>query len=146
MNNTSSENAMNAAQPARSYLRKLQGILLVGDTIALLIFAALGRGSHGEATWFAAPFEVVKTAAPFMLGWFLVAPLLGAYRPSHPPRMLLLYTLIAWVVACPLGLGLRALFLQRGIPLSFAMVTFITNLLLLTGWRSIFAWITSRRA
>jgi hypothetical protein len=40
--------------------------------------------------------------------------------------------------------------LQRGIPFSFAIVTFLTNLVLLGGWRSllfaVLAWRSRRRA
>jgi hypothetical protein len=35
--------------------------------------------------------------------------------------------------------------LQRGIPLSFAIVTFIANTILLLGWRGVFLWLWRRR-
>jgi hypothetical protein len=61
------------------------------------------------------------------------------------PSSFLARTLLAWVLALPVGLALRALFLQRGIPLSFAIVTFIANTILLLGWRGVFLWLWRRR-
>lgn len=129
-----------------------RAVLVLGDCISFLVFAAIGRSSHGEAAGFGALLEVVKTAAPFLLGWFLAAPWLGAYRltplpaidrratNANPLMPFIKRTALAWVVAWPIGLGLRALFLQRGIPLSFAIIVFLTNTVLLVGWRSFFAW------
>lgn len=129
------------------------GLLVLGDILAFLVFAALGRRSHGEAAGLMAFVEVVKTAAPFMLGWFLVAPFVGAYRlvskqakALFVPRTMLQRSALAWLAAWPLGLALRALFLQRGIPISFAIVTLLTNTVLVVGWRLVFALIVSRRA
>jgi hypothetical protein len=126
-------------------------MLVAGDIMSFLAFAALGRSSHGEAAGLGAFIEVAKTAAPFLLGWFLAAPWLGAYRLAEKPGILRVgpfarRTALAWLAAWPLGLALRALFLWRGIPISFALVTFITNIIFLVGWRSIFAWLVSRRS
>src|SRR5437016_10350579 len=55
-------------------------LLVIGDAIVFLIFAAVGRRSHGEAASISAFLQVVGTAAPFALGWFIVAPFVGAYR------------------------------------------------------------------
>ncbi len=131
--------------------------LVLGDILAFLIFADLGRRSHGAAAGLSALFEVINTAAPFLLGWFAVAPWLKVYRderrltsnPSEPQqraplvRVMLQRTTLAWLVACPVGLVLRALFLWRGIPVSFAIVTFASTLLILGGWRAMFAWLVS---
>jgi hypothetical protein len=130
-------------------------LLVVGDAVSFLVFAAVGRSSHGEAAGLDALLQVAATAAPFALGWWLVAPFVGAYRmrqeeaqgwAARLPSSFLLRTLLAWVLALPVGLGLRALFLQRGIPLSFAIVTFIANTILLLGWRGVFLWLWRRRA
>lgn len=136
--------------------------LVLGDILAFLIFADLGRRSHGAAAGLTALSEVIKTAAPFLLGWFAVAPWFKAYRDERPPisdrqennmlfrrgpyvRMMLQRTTLAWLVAWPIGLLLRALFLWRGIPVSFALVTFISTLLILGGWRAGFAWLVAHR-
>lgn len=122
-------------------------LLVLGDCLAFLVFAAIGRRSHGYAAGFDALIEVAGTAAPFILGWFIVAPFAGAFRPlPEGPRGEVIgamagRTLLAWALACPLGLLLRALILWREIPPSFAAVTFITNLIILGGWRLLFSLI-----
>ncbi|NJP05107.1 MAG: DUF3054 domain-containing protein [Chloroflexaceae bacterium] len=124
-------------------------ILIIGDTISFLVFAALGRSSHGFTAGFTALPEIATTAAPFLLGWLLAAPFAGAYRalPASSNRLTtsLRRTSLAWVLAWPLGLALRALYLQRGIPVSFAIVTFITNLLILNIWRAVATWLNPPR-
>src|SRR5882757_7272558 len=55
-------------------------LLVIGDVIVFLIFAAVGRRSYGEAASISSLLQVAGTAAPFALGWFIVAPFIGAYR------------------------------------------------------------------
>lgn len=125
--------------------------LVGGDIIAFIVFAAIGRRSHGEAAGFGALLEVIWTAAPFIAGWFVVAPWLGAYRFATSGSLLsvvLRFTrrsALVWLAAWPVGLVLRALLLNRSIPLSFALVTLITNTILLCGWRAVFAWVARSR-
>jgi hypothetical protein len=122
-------------------------LLAAGDALAFMIFAALGRASHSEAAGFAAILQVAETAAPFAIGWFVVAPFAGTYRAdiASRPRQMLERSALAWLLAWPIGLLLRALIRQTTIPLSFALVTLITNLLILLGWRGLFAWLNAKR-
>ena len=122
-------------------------LLAGGDLLAFLLFSAIGRASHSEAAGFEALAQIAETAAPFALGWFVVAPLLGAFGAdtTDSPRRMLGRTALAWLVAWPIGLLLRALIRQTGIPLSFAIITLLTNMLILLGWRGAFAWLTSWR-
>jgi hypothetical protein len=117
-------------------------MLVFGDAIAFLAFAAIGRGSHGEATGFAALPEVFLTALPFAAAWFIVAPFMRAYRSDifASPRGMARRTIIAWAVAWPLSMVFRGVFVDHGIPpLSFAIVTLIFNMLILLLWRWPFA-------
>ncbi len=124
------------------------GLLAVGDIAVFMLFAAIGRASHSEAAGFSAIAEVAQTAAPFALGWFVVAPWLGAFNADVTayPRRMLGRTALAWLLALPVGLIVRALIIGRGSPFSFAIVTFITALLMLLCWRGAYAWWASRRA
>ncbi len=148
-----------AAQPGQGARRTglVWLLLLLGDSISFIVFAMIGRSSHGRVTELEALLEIVP---PFLVVWLLVAPLLGAFRLHRKPaasehaeqaassgllRAFLWRTVLAWVIACPLGLGLRALYLQRSIPLTFAIVTFLSNLVLLVGWRALFGWLFVRR-
>jgi len=120
------------------------GLLLAGDAISFLVFAAIGRRSHSENGAIA---DVALTAAPFLLAWLVVATLAGALRGDLllAPRRLLTRTALAWLLAWPLGLGLRALLLGREIPGSFAIVVGVANTVLLLGWRGVAAWMVTRR-
>ncbi len=113
----------------------------LGDAVVFVIFSLVGRGNHHEASGAGALPDVLGTAAPFLVGWFLVAPLVGAYRHSAlgPVRSALPRTALAWAVAGPVGLLLRAALLRRGIPLSFAIVALLFNLGALLAWRGIAA-------
>lgn len=123
------------------------GLLAAGDIVVFMVFAAIGRASHSEAAGFSALAEVAQTAAPFALGWFVVSPWLGAFNAdvTAQPRRMLGRTALAWLLALPVGLIVRALIIGRGSPLSFAIVTFITALLMLLGWRGAYAWLAGRR-
>lgn len=141
-----------APSTAPTRTRQTHLLLIAGDLISFTIFAIIGRRSHSEPADVLAWYEVLKTAAPFMAGWFLVAPWLGAFRAAdylrgatHGIGTVARRTALAWLVAAPLALLLRALLLQRGIPWTFALITFTTNLIFLTGWRSLFALLWRRR-
>jgi hypothetical protein len=143
---------MSITNPARG-LSAWSGVqrtaaLAGGDALVFLLFAAIGRSSHGAAAGLDALLQVAGTAAPFAAGWLVAAPLVGAYRPAviAALRPMLARTALAWLAAWPVGLGLRALLLQRGIPISFALVTLATVLLLLLAWRSLFVLAASRAA
>lgn len=127
---------------------RLLAVLIGGDVLALLAFAAIGRSSHGADSGFGAVGAVAGVALPFILGWLLAAPLLGLFRPEivARPASVLQRVPLACVIAVPLGLGLRALFLQRGIPISFALVTAVTIVVIMLLWRGGFAWWQSRAA
>ena len=73
-----------SGQTRRSYGRII--LLVTGDLIAFIVFAALGRETHNEATGLGAIGQTLWTALPFILGWFLVAPWLGAFSRARTER------------------------------------------------------------
>jgi Protein of unknown function (DUF3054) len=116
--------------------------LVVGDALVFLIFSVIGRLSHGERVDPAAFPQVVATAAPFAIGWFIVAPYVGAYRRdvTTQPRQMALRTAFAWLLSLPVGLTLRGIFVDHDVPpLSFAIVTFVFVMLVLQLWRCPYA-------
>jgi hypothetical protein len=80
----------------------------VGDAVALLTFAAIGRGNHASSDG-----SVLLTAFPFLLSWFLCAPVLGAYRSSPSLKQAVTTALPAWALSVPLGCLLRGLLQDR---------------------------------
>lgn len=126
--------------------------LIVGDACVFLIFAAVGRSSHHEASGLDAFWLVVQTATPFALGWFLVAPFLGVYRESVIIRLrpMLGRTALGWLCAWPVAMLLRWLFTLNDAPLSlgswvsFSAVVLVANMLFLGIWRGLFALVAHR--
>lgn len=84
--------------------------LAFGDTVAFLLFAYIGRATHGNPTL---DLGVLETAAPFLAGWFLLSPLVGAYtRKAVSSRTeSLKYAALAWAPSVALGLAIRCKYL-----------------------------------
>lgn len=128
-----------SAHPIRGWRT---GLLVAGDALSFVAFAAAGGSSHGEA------MDVGHTlviAAPFFAGWVVAAPLLGAYREEllDSPRRMASRTARAWVIAWPISLVLRwATAPDHSVPVSFAIIILLVNLVFLTGWRTLTAWLT----
>ena len=135
------------SQPVSSALdARRVAILVAGDLVAFNVVTAIGLLSHGELTGFDALGQVVIVAAPFAIGWFLIAPFAGVFRAdiAGQPRRILPRAALAWLIALPIGLLLWSLIRQKPIQPAFAVVTFITNLIVLLGWRGVFAWLAAR--
>jgi len=119
--------------------------LVVGDAIVFCIFAAIGRNSHGEASGLAAIPQIVLTALPFAVGWFIVSPFIGVFRSelADQPKAMAMRTALAWLLSWPVGLLLRWFFVDRlknpptsaGDFTAFATVTFLFNMIVLLIWR-----------
>ena len=125
------------APPEMSNTRRI-ATLVVGDALTFLIFAAIGRSSHGEATGLAAIPQIALTAAPFAAAWFIVAPFAGAYRRelTAQPRKMAIRTVLAWLLSWPVAMALRGIFVDHAVPpLSFALITLIFNTFILLIWR-----------
>lgn len=121
-------------------------LLAGGDLLVLLVFVLVGRSSHQEAESAAG---VVRVAAPFVVAWFVVGAILGAFgrrgsAATTAPRRLLARTGLSWLVACPAALGLRALGEGHGIPPAFGIIAFVFNGVLLLGWRGVVSWLAWR--
>lgn len=113
-------------------------VLVVGDAIAFLVFAAIGRGSHGEASGLAAIPQIALTALPFAAAWFVIAPFVGAFRRdlTADPRKMAKRTVLAWLLSWPVAMALRGIFVDHGIPpLTFAIITLVFNTGILLVWR-----------
>ncbi len=118
-------------------------LLAIGDALVFVIFAVIGMRSHKESL--TVP-SVLVTAAPFAIGWFLVSPFIGVFRRriTSQPRKMSLRTVLAWLAAWPVGLLLRGIINHEIPPLSFAIVTLITNTIFLQLWRVPFSLFSRR--
>jgi len=123
-------------------------VLALGDMLAFLAFAAIGRGSHGEETGLAAIPQVILTAAPFAIAWFIVAPFVGVYRRElmADPRKMAARTLLGWVLSWPVAMALRGIFVDHAVPpWTFAVIALVVNAAFLLIWRWPYALINSLR-
>jgi hypothetical protein len=98
------------------------------DVLAVLVFAAIGRGSHADMV---DVFKVLTTASPFLIG-LVIGWLVG--RAWRAPLRLSVGTAV-WVSATVFGLGIRAAFTHR-LPVTFVLVAALSLALLLFGWRA----------
>lgn len=120
-------------------------LLVIGDAIVFFIFAAVGRRSHGEAASISSFLQVAGTAAPFALGWFIVAPFIGAYRRRQTTGVgnMAQRTALSWVAAWPVALLFRGIAVDRAVPpLTFMLISLISNMVFLEVWRTLFAWLS----
>ncbi len=123
------------------------GWLLAGDWLALTLFVFLGQLDHGMLSASAWP-RLITTTLELVLPWTIVAALMGAYRlaPELGKRAFLSRSLIAWLVAAPLALLLRAwLHGQATIIVIFFAITLGLGGAFLLGWRVIFINLLSPR-
>ncbi|GAC1504774.1 MAG: hypothetical protein NVS2B12_17840 [Ktedonobacteraceae bacterium] len=144
--NVSSTEASERATTPKNSTRSTV-ILVLGDIMMFLVFAAIGRRSHGEAVGLAAVSQVVTTAVPFLLGWFLVAPFIGAFRRDimADPLKMARRTALSWLAAWPVAMLLRGLLVDHAIPpWTFWLVAFISNTVFLQLWRLPYALVSKR--
>ena len=105
------------------------------DIVALLVFAAIGRQSHAESNQIIA---ILTTGLPFIVSWLVVSALTGLERPQSFKRWIM--QTLAWApLSALIGLALRAIWLQRTIPLTFAIITVCVTTLLLVIVRVLFS-------
>lgn len=112
-------------------------IVAVGDLAVLSGFIVAGLLSHGISP-LDFPRHAAMTLLPFFLGWALVAPLAGAYRPAtiETLRGAVGRMTAVWLLASTLGAGIRATpYVHGGAPLEFVLVNAVFGLLFVLPWR-----------
>ncbi|KAL6215372.1 hypothetical protein ACLB2K_014803 [Fragaria x ananassa] len=114
------------------------GLLAGGDVLALLTFAAIGRFSHGFPVF---DLDTLRTADPFIAGWFLSAYFLGGFgedgRGTNGLPKAVAASAKSWALGIPLGIGIRAYTAGHIPSLSFVLVSMGSTAVLLLGWRTL---------
>lgn len=118
--------ARSAARPSRCAAAAI-------DAVALVAFVVVGVIQHGGL----ALAGILRTGAPLLLAWFLVAQLVSTYRRVGWATML-----VTWLIAVPLGLVGRSVI--RGGPwgeglLEFGAIAMGFTLVFLVAGRAILA-------
>jgi len=107
------------------------GPLVVVDVLALAAVLTIGVINHNGVEYLStAPVAWLLTLVPFLLGWAVAAPLIGAYSAgaAESPKAAIPLAIRAWVPASIIGFAIRAspLF-SGGFQLSFGVVIFLTG-------------------
>lgn len=111
--------------------------LLIGDVVTVTLFTALGMLEHRTVAGFS---SVLVTATPFLIAWIAVGLWLGVFweRAVTTVGIAVRSILLPWILTVPIALQLRTLMLQRGAPISFALVVLGLGGMFLIGWRIIY--------
>ncbi|TFI41627.1 DUF3054 domain-containing protein [Rhodococcus sp. 1R11] len=117
-------------------------VAAVLDLLMIVLFAAIGRRSHDEATALSGLFH---TAWPFVvgaaIGWVVTFAL---YRNKFDAFLIVPTGIVVWVTTVAVGMVLRAL-TGQGTAGSFIIVATISTAVLLLGWRAIARFVPSVR-
>ncbi|MFD1599874.1 DUF3054 domain-containing protein [Halobellus rarus] len=116
--------------------------LAVVDVLALAAVLTIGVINHNGVDYLTtAPVGWLLTLVPFLVGWAVAAPLVGAYSAgaAESAKAAIPLAVRAWVPASIVGFALRASSLfPGGFQLSFGVVMFLTGAIALIVARWLF--------
>lgn len=116
--------------------------IAIGDLVALLAFLLVGTLQHSTLEQLQADLTIYLFAAgPFVLGWIVCAPLVGAYSPGggSAPNSSIPLAIRSWIPAVLVGLVVRAFAVPgRGAEITFAVVMLVGGAVVLAGWRLLY--------
>jgi hypothetical protein len=116
---------------------RIAALAFAADVTAVVVFAAVGRSTHGESGDL---FALLGTAAPFLVG-------LGAAWATPTVRANptgLRAGLVALAGSAVLGLALRAGFAAALPPLTFVLISVVSLAVLMLGWRALSSAVAHR--
>jgi hypothetical protein len=112
-------------------------VAVVGDGLAILVFAVIGRANHHEST---GPHGVWHTAWPFLLGAALG---LAATAYARVSPTAVRAGVRVWVWTLVIGMVVRAS-TGVGTAIAFVIVAAVVLGAFLVGWRAALVWRTWR--
>jgi len=116
--------------------------MAIGDVVLIALLFSGGTVRHnGVAFVLSNPGYLAVTLAPFVVGWVIAAPLLGAYAPgaAESAKAAVPLALRSWILADAIALGIRATpLVHGGVQLSFVLVSLGVGLVGLAIWRTLF--------
>lgn len=122
-----------AAESSRGHL---SSALWLGDGLVWLAFTLGGMRFHNVTGSLVG--EALRIGAPFLVGYFVSAWLLGALTPTNSGRQFGRSSALAWLVGTGLGVLLRMVVEGRTPVGAFVAVTFAFSGVLLLGWRLLY--------
>lgn len=121
-------------------------LLAAGDLLAVVLVLSAGMLRHGVDP-IRTPDHAAMVVGPFLLGWVVGAPLVGAYSRGavSSPRAVLATGTNAWLIAALVGLVLRATqWFPGGVTGLFGVVITGFGLLAVGGWRAVYGAVLAR--
>jgi hypothetical protein len=120
-----------------SVRRQAWPIAVLGDAVAIVVFAAIGRANHDESTGVPG---IWHTAWPFLFGAALGLAA-TAYARTSPTSIRA--GVRVWVWTLVIGMVVRAA-TGAGTAIAFVIVAAIVLAVFLIGWRALLGWRTWR--
>lgn len=115
--------------------------LAVGDVLALVALITVGTMSHTTGEFLLEnPLYLAGVVAPFLIGWVVIAPLVGAYSPGAVESAKSSVPLVvrSWIPAVAIGFLLRVTVFGDTAALPFVIVLVVLGTVVLAGWRFLY--------
>ena len=116
--------------------------IAVGDVVVLLAFLLVGTLQHATVEQLLAdPTIYLFAAGPFIFGWLLCAPLVGAYSPGggSAPNSSIPLAIRSWIPATIVGLAIRVVAIPgRGADVIFVIIILVGGAVVLSVWRYLY--------
>jgi FtsH-binding integral membrane protein len=107
------------------------GLVALIDLVCVLVFAAIGRASHGEDL---GPVGLATTTWPFAAGWLVGWVLVLLVRRARARPLGFAAGVLVWVPTVVVGMVLRVVS-GAGVQTSFVVVATVVLGVFLLGWR-----------
>lgn len=115
--------------------------LAVGDVLVLIAFLTAGTLSHSTTQFLMEnPLYLAEVYAPFLIGWAVAAPLVGAYSAGAVEAAKSSVPLVvrSWIPAAVIGLVLRTFVFTGGVAPVFVAIMLVGGMVVLGGWRALY--------
>lgn len=113
--------------------------LAVGDFLALAAVLTIGVVQHNGVDYLSTdPAGWLLTLVPFLFGWAIAGPLIGAYSAgaAESAKSAVPLAIRGWIPAAAIGFVLRwSPLFEGGFTAVFGAVVLATGLVALAGWR-----------
>ncbi|MFA9517859.1 DUF3054 domain-containing protein [Halopenitus sp. H-Gu1] len=114
--------------------------LVIGDVVAIVVVLSIGAFQHYETGFLLDdPVYLAAIYAPFLIGWAIMAPLVGAYSPGavESAKASLPLAIRSWIPAALIGVGLRWIgVFHGGADPVFVLVMVVTGSVGIGIWRA----------
>jgi hypothetical protein len=128
---------------SRTFTRNQLAVLIAVDSLILLAITWMGFASHDRDL---AGGRWLTTFIPLVFSWFLAAPWLGLFTVGVGDRLQDFWRpLIAALLAAPLAVLLRALWLQQTVIPVFGLVMIAMTAASMTIWRLVWVALSTRK-